>query len=269
MNRWWGGRFWEPEKRLSILELVNSGTIDLRLASFLWLLMKYRASIVVAAGPSYAGKTTTLNAILDFLDPTVELVELHGGEEDFGFTRTSPPAKTYLVAEEFNYHMDYVWGEAAEKAFGLISEGYGLAGTLHARTAKEAVLVLHNYFSLSVPLIANLDVVVVLNVMRGWRRNAELERRIESVTLVSPVKDNIGLQVVSAWEMGNDTFALADEKALQIAMEKKFDIGETKIAKEMEIRQRLLTRLLLEGRTTRDEVRRAIIGFYQSHLSQE
>ena len=267
MYRWGGGRFWEPEKRLSILELVNSGTIDLRLASFLWLLMKHQASIIVAAGPSYAGKTTTLNAILDFLDPSVNLVELHGGEEDFEFTKTSPPSKTYLVAEEFNYHMDYVWGEAAEKAFELISEGYGLGGTLHARTAKEAVLVLHNYFSLSVPLIASLDAIVILNVMRGWHRDVEIERRIENITLVSPAKDSIALQIVASREMGNDTFVLADEHSLQTALAKKFELGKTNVAQEMEVRQRFLARLLLEGRTSRDEVRRAITGFYRSKPS--
>jgi hypothetical protein len=267
LYRWGAERFWEPEKRLSILELVNSGTIDLRLASFLWVLMKYRASVVVAAGPSYAGKTTTFNAILDFLDPNVSLVELHGGEEDFEFTKTSPPSKTYLVAEEFNYHLDYVWGDAAQKAFELISEGYGLGGTLHARTPREAILVLHNYFNLPVPLIASLDVIVVLNVMRGWRRGIELERRIESISLVSPAKDSIALQIVASREMGSDTFILADENALQTALAKKFDIGQTRIAREIEIRQHFLARLLLEGKISRDEVRRAITSFYQSHPS--
>ena len=262
----WGGRFWgEPTRRLSILELVNSGTIDLRLASLLWLLMKYRASVVVAAGPSYAGKTTTLNAILDFLDPSVKLIELHGSEENFDFTKTSPPEKTYMVAEEFNYHMDDVWGEAAQKAFELIPEGYGLGGTLHARTPREAIMVLHNYFSLPVPLIANLDVIVILSAMRGWKRGVEIERRIESVSFVSPAKGSIGLEIVASREVGSDTFVLADERAIQAAVTKKFNIGQTRVAQEIEIRQHFLARLLLEGRTSRDEVRRAISGFYQSH----
>jgi hypothetical protein len=267
LYRWWGGRFGEPEKRLSILDLVNSGSVDLRLAGFLWLLMKYRASVVVAAGPSYAGKTTTLNAILDFLDPTISLIALHGNEDNFEFTKTSPPSKTYLVAEEFNYHLDYVWGDTAQKAFELISEGYGLGGTLHARTAKEAVLVLHNYFNLSVQLISSLDAIVILNVIPGWRRDVEIERRIESITLVSPTKDSVALQIVAAREMGKDSFVLADDQALQTSMAKKFDIRQARINKEIEIRQHFLARLLLEGKTSREEVRRAIIEFYRSHPS--
>ena len=44
--------------RLSILDLVGNNTLDLRLASLLWLLVEKKASVIVAAAPQLAGKTT-------------------------------------------------------------------------------------------------------------------------------------------------------------------------------------------------------------------
>src|ERR1035437_3948585 len=96
MYGWRGpGRFWEPDKRLSVLELVNSGSLDLRLAALLWLIMEYRAPVLVAAGPSTAGKSTTLNVLLDFLPPEVKEVHLPGEGEDFSFVDDAVPANTY------------------------------------------------------------------------------------------------------------------------------------------------------------------------------
>src|SRR3989304_1724819 len=148
--RRWGGWGFDRGPRLSILEIVKTGTLDLKLAGLLWLLMEHRASVLVAAGPSFAGKTTTLNVLLDFLPPNVKQVDLRGYGEDFKFLESATPADTYLVAEEFSDYMDYVWGDTALRAFALVTNGYGLGGTIHARTAKEALLVLHEY--LEVPL---------------------------------------------------------------------------------------------------------------------
>ena len=119
-NHWLGGgRFWEPAQRLSAFGLVSAGTIDLRLASLLWLLMEYRASVLVAAAPSFAGKTTTFNVLLDFLPPAIEQIHLRGEAEDFQFLDNAKPAETYLVAAEFSDHFEYIWGETAHSAFQL------------------------------------------------------------------------------------------------------------------------------------------------------
>ena len=77
---------------LSILDIVNSGTLDCRLAALLWVLMEQRASVLVAAGPSYAGKTTLLHAMLDFLPPGQQKVTLRGYFEDFRFVDHPPLA---------------------------------------------------------------------------------------------------------------------------------------------------------------------------------
>ena len=55
---------------LNVLELVQNGSMSAEMASVLWAAMDDRRSFIVAAGPRQAGKSTTTEAILDFLRPT-------------------------------------------------------------------------------------------------------------------------------------------------------------------------------------------------------
>ena len=64
----WGGAGRDAGRR-SLLELVRNGALNIAMASTLWLLVEKKASLVVAAGPRMAGKTTALPAIMDFAPP--------------------------------------------------------------------------------------------------------------------------------------------------------------------------------------------------------
>jgi hypothetical protein len=264
MNRQWArGRYSEPD-RLSVLEIFRSGTLDLRLASLLWLMMELRASVLVAAGPSFAGKTTTLNVLTDFLPPQVKEVRLSGEAEDFGFLEGADPARTYMVAEEFSDYGDYVWGEVAQRAFDLMSQGFGLGGTIHARNAREVVLVLNEYLGLPAATIGRLGAIVTLNATRGRLYGSEPVRRISTVSLITPTDDGLALQTIAAGGQGSDSFVLADAKTLQTALTEKFDVGQIDVQDAMQRREKVLQRLISEGKLSRDEVRGAVVAFYRS-----
>ena len=135
--RWWPDwTFGRAYDNFSILDVVKFGTIDFKLAGLLWLLMEHRASVIVAAGPIWAGKTTLFHALLDFLPPEITQVSLRGFDEDFSFLGDDKPENTYLVTEEISNHSyEYLWGYQVVKAFELLSQGYALGGTIHARSA--------------------------------------------------------------------------------------------------------------------------------------
>jgi len=93
--RWWLNQ--QSEKAvegLSVLDLINAGTLDCKLASLLWILMEHRTSVLVASGPAWAGKTTLLNSILDFLPPEIQQISLQGYFEDFRFLNYCKPEKS-------------------------------------------------------------------------------------------------------------------------------------------------------------------------------
>ena len=62
----WVMRLVPPEPR-SIVQLLRDRTLDAELAAQLWLLVGAGVPVIVAAGPQHAGKTTLLNAVLEFL----------------------------------------------------------------------------------------------------------------------------------------------------------------------------------------------------------
>ncbi len=262
MYRWRGGHGWGNEERLSVLEIVKTGTLDLKLASLLWLIMEQRASVLVAAGPSFAGKTTTLNVLLDFLRPEIKEVRLNGYDEDFGFVRESKPSRTYIVAEEFSDYGDYIWGDTALKAFDLIKDGYALGGTIHARSPREVVYILNQYLGLPIETIARIDAIVTLDAARG-RGPREVIRRVASVNLFVPVGDKTGIQSLASDELGGGRFAIAEEKAIQSAFSRRF-AADLSVSAELRAREFALGRMLDSGKIERADVRKAIVEFYAS-----
>ncbi len=262
-HRWGRSRFFEPERQLSVLELVNFGTLDLRLAGLLWLLMDHRASVLACAGPNFAGKTTMLNVLLDFLRPEVKQLRMQGEYEDFASLKDAVPANTYLVAEEFSEYNNfvYVWGDAGRKAFELMTEGYGLGGTVHARSAKEAVYILHDYLEVPVDHLARLDAIVILRPVAG-RVYGNVVRRIESVSLLSAAQNGISLEVIAGRDKAGEKLIIGEDTQLQTALSAKFKVGDTPVAIQVDERARFLSKLLVEGRTTAAEVRKAVVGWY-------
>ena len=259
MYRWrGGGRFTQPAVQLSVLQLVRSGTLDLKLAALLWLIMEQRASVLVAAGPSFAGKTTTLNVLLDFLPPAVRQVNLRSYGEDFGFLRNAKPEETYLVGEEFSNHGFYIWGEVAQKAFNLLTQGYSVGGTIHARTAKEALLILNQALGLPASVLGQLGAIVMLH---AWMGLNEPVRHIDEVSVIMPLKDGIGIQTIAAREVGADAFAFAEDEVLQRSLSDKFHMVDVDVKSEIDKRSKLLGQLLSEGKIFQDQVKQAIVDF--------
>lgn len=265
MFNWHGyHRFWEPEETLSVLEIIKTGTIDLRLAGLLWLLMEHRASAVVSAGPSFAGKTTMLHVLLDFLPPSVKPVHLQGNLEDFSFLEDARPAETYLVASEFNNYFWYVWGRVARRAFQLMTQGYSLGGTIHARNAKEVAYIFYRYLGLPLEVIGQLGVIVNLRVTAGRNYYSEPLRQVESVSLPMLTGDSITIKPIALGKPGSHGYEIADNQTLREALSTKFGINNIDPEHELFVREQFLGQLLSEGRLSQSEVRQAIVKFYES-----
>jgi hypothetical protein len=266
-SRWWVNQgFGDYTDSLSILDLVNSGTIDCKLAGLLWVLMEHRASVLVAAGPSFAGKTTLLHALLDFLPPDLHKVSLQGYYEDFTFTDNSPPEKTYMIAEEISNHgmVEYLWGYKAIRAFKLMSQGYGLGATIHARNSQEVIFILHKYLGLPLAVLTRLGMVVNLHAIAGRNFYDEPIRRVNSVDLILPSSEGLTIKVLAARKLTENGFDYQAEKSLYRALAEKSLTGKSPVNAEIDTRMRFLRHLLKKGEFSRKEVRKAVLEYYRS-----
>ena len=118
--------------------LTRNRRVDLVIAG-------HGASLTVA-GPTDpqpgVGKTTTLNALLQFLPEGTALAYMSGMYENFAFTREPDidPAATYALCNEVSNHLPiYMWGKIARRYLTLTAQGYHVATSVHADTIDDVV----------------------------------------------------------------------------------------------------------------------------------
>jgi energy-coupling factor transporter ATP-binding protein EcfA2 len=265
-NRWLANQgLQSKDEGLSILDLVKSETLDCKLAALLWLLMEQKTSLLVAAGPSFAGKSTLMHCLLDFLPPATEQITLLGYFETFKFLEYSQPDKSYLVTEEVSDHQyEYLWGAKAIRAFNLTLKGYPLGGTIHARNPEETVYILNRWLGLQLPVLSKLGLIVNMQARNGRTYDDEPIRRVVSVNLVTPVEEGLGLQVLAERNFTDRAFQYLPEQDLQNVLASRFQLGKRPVALEMEAREYFLRRLRKKGKTSRKQLRTAVAGYYGS-----
>jgi archaeal flagellar protein FlaI len=246
---------------MSIVELIRAGTLDEQVAAFLWIAMEHRASIIVAATPHEAGKTTMLTALLDFLPPDIELIYLRGWYERFEFLdQDRDPSMTYLLSNEISSHLPiYMWGRGVRQMFEAASAGYGFGATVHAASAEDVLRMLEHY-PLEVPpaILTEIDLIITLSYRPGSRNPVRQVMRVEMI------EDNVGRPaprtLASRDVLGTE---LQVSPGLLInALVRKFGIDRERATNELARRVSVLKRLLRSETFDPADVRRAILRYY-------
>jgi hypothetical protein len=268
--------------RRSIVELIADDVLDAELAGLAWLLVEARVPVVVAGLYRGVGKTTVLEALLDFLPPDVERIDLRGAEEDFGWLpeaaslgwrgggaassaqRQASPSRSYPVAAELSMHTPmYTWGPAARTLVRAASRGYGFGATIHADRLEDIHAELrHLGVGLTEDELTYLGLVVVL---RGWMLpDGSVRRRVVAAHYARPLgRDEHGHTqrlppAVLAARMGDD--AALDHFEWGVLPEIAVRLGRPagEIDADLAERSALLAELASAGTTDVDAVREAI-----------
>lgn len=174
---WWG-MLHGPE--LSIAELIANSTLSAEGAAALWWALEQGASVMVAAGPQGAGKSTLATALLAFLPEDAALYVTAGPHDSLALPPADGPI--YLLVNELSNHTPwYLSGPAALRAFALLGNGVRMIGTLHADDPYEALEVLHEHARVPLHDVLRLMLIVVLRARRVGRA---IERRVVEVGMV-------------------------------------------------------------------------------------
>ncbi|MGB8347242.1 MAG: hypothetical protein WCD86_20315 [Ktedonobacteraceae bacterium] len=212
--------YWHYESRrpLSVAQIVALGSVDVQSAALAWALLEQRVSLTVA-GPTDPqagiGKTTTLNALLQFLPEGTALAYMSGMYETFAFTHLPDidPDNTYALCNEVSDHLPiYMWGRVARRYLALPSQGYHIATSVHADTIEDVINMYHHDLRLPIESVRRLGLVINMGpvgysypMRRRWftthflRPDADAERPDEII----PVP-------LSLWNEVDDTFLVAD-----------------------------------------------------------
>jgi hypothetical protein len=280
-------RSWPVAPRRSIVELIADGVLDAELAALAWLLVEARLPVVVGALSRGVGKTTMLDALLDFLPSSVRRIDLAGAAEEFawlpeaaalGWPTTGPtnastprvgPTSAYLVAAELSEHLPiYTWGAAARTLVRAASIGYGIGATIHADRLEDV----HDELRAAPVGLTDdeLSYLGLVLIVRAWREpDGTVVRRVVAAHYARPVgRDEQGHvqrlppAVIAAWDEGSDTlehFAWGVMPELAIRLGRKAGDLERDEAE----RATMLDGLVESGTTDVDDVRQAI-GSYRA-----
>ena len=216
--------YWHYESRrpLSVAQIIALHSVDAETAALIWLLLEHGASLTVA-GPTDPqpgiGKTTTLNALLQFLPEGTALAYMSGMYENFAFTRVPDidPATTYALCNEVSDHLPiYMWGRIARRYLTLPSRGYHIATSVHADTIDDVLSMYQHDLRLNVEDIRRLGLVVNIGLVG---RVYPARRRWFTTHFIQPQADpkcpnNVVPVPLSLWNDYDDTFEHADAAIL-------------------------------------------------------
>jgi hypothetical protein len=216
--------YWHYDSRrpLSMAQIIAQGSVDAETVALTWLLLEHGVSLTVA-GPTDpqpgVGKTTTLNALLQFLPEGTALAYMSGMYENFAFTRLPDidPATTYALCNEVSDHLPiYMWGRVARRYLTLPAQGYHIATSIHADTIDDVISMYHHDLHLRPVDVRRLGLVVNIGLVG---RVYPQRRRWLSTHLLQPNADpkhpdDIVPIPLSLWNEFDDTFEHADQSIL-------------------------------------------------------
>ncbi|HEX6776947.1 MAG TPA: hypothetical protein VF099_02045 [Ktedonobacterales bacterium] len=242
-------RMWhyESDRPLSVAQLITLGSMDARVGALLWLLIERHTPYIIS-GPTDptpgVGKTTTLNAMLDFLPNGSALVYTSGMFERFEFKELEEiePAKTLVLCNEVSDHLRiYMWGRVARRFLDLPAEGYAIATSMHADTLDDVLDALMGDLHLTAGQTSRLGLIVNIGLVgRVWPP----KRRFLTVNLLLPEspedtspqadgskvtplrqeREQVQILQLSRWVQQGDYFTTPDDATLaQVASFLKMD----------------------------------------------
>jgi len=266
-------------KPLSIVDLVNNGTLTLDLAAFLWTCLDgfgvYPLNILVVGGTA-SGKTTTLNSLLSLVPQSERIVSIEDTlelnpslrENWVRLESNSKASLEDLVKNALRMRPDRIIvgeirGGEAEDLFTAMNVGHrGVLATLHANADRDTIRRLENA-PMNVPrsLIPLVDIIVVQNRLRF--SGNETKRHVVQVSEVSSLDDRIALNEIFAWNPQNRSLERtklpiqSKEKLAAITGRSINDVSD-----EIERRKTVLSYLVSHGITQNDKVCQFMDSFY-------
>ena len=228
------------QRPLSIIDLINAGSMEPRLTAILWFLIARKSSIVVAALPQRAGKSTTLAALLS-LTPSETTFFPIGNSFSRDMVDEIAPADTYLVINEVSAGLPhrYLWGPGVEEVLrARTEETYSLALTLHALTVEDVLKTFTSPpLSISNELVRGLDTLVML------RSGSQTTRGVESLVLLDEQAKGAGLTLHEAarWNESQDVFVYPDSEDTLAILARRANATTDHVSQELRAREDYLT----------------------------
>jgi flagellar protein FlaI len=215
------------ETPISILDLINFGSMDYRMAAYLAIVVGDGLNLWVS-GETASGKTTLLNAITTFIRPGAKIVSIEdtpelqvphtnwirevvrmsgeatqGASVDmFGLLKAALRQRPNAII------VGEIRGEEGAVAFQAMQTGHQVMSTFHASTVEKLIQrITGNPINVPKPYMDNLNLVVICSAVR--LPSGKLGRRILSINEIIGYdlsSDSFSFVEAFRWNPAEDSF---------------------------------------------------------------
>jgi len=232
-------------RTLSIVDLIEAGTISVEMAAYAFRAMEHGSSLLTGARPGGAGKTTLMASFLHFLPPDERIITVdHAGVLPEGQSRTVNDPACYLVHEIGSGHYyGYLWGRDVADFVAMAEGPHRIASCLHADTLDELIEIL-----CLPPLRVDYDslgCVGLILFMHAGRGPAGYRHR---VTTFHEADGRGGHRLLFEWNPADDTFR---------------QVGELHDPTGLKPYLNFVRELAADGESDCREVRAKVVEFYR------
>lgn len=270
------------ETPISVLELIEFGTIDYIMAAYFWLALREGLNCFIA-GETASGKTTTMNAITTFIPPRAKIVSIEEtpelqvphhnwirevtrpvqgkGEGEGSRVEMFDLLKAALRQRPNEIIVGEIRGAEGLIVFQGMQTGHPAMSTFHAANVEKLIQrITGSPINVPKTYLDNLNFVIMQNAVRG--PEGRMMRRVTSVSELlgyDSYTESFSTIEVFRWNPVNDTFEFTgnlNSYLLErvIAVKKGIPANKVrKIYKELEKRARILKKIHDSG----------VTGFYE------
>lgn len=262
------------DKPLSLLTLIDGGSLDYTMAAYLWIMLQEGMSAFVS-GETASGKTTLLNAIMAFIPPTAKIVSIEDTAEvqapHKNWTReitrgagkgnnSSDVGMFDLLKAALRQRPNYIIigeirGIEGAIAFQAIQTGHPVISTFHAASVEKLIQRLTGD-PINVPktYVDNLNLVIIQSAVR--RPDGRVVRRVLSINEIvgyNPQTKGFSFVEAFSWDPVTDTHsfkAFGSSFLLEQKVARKLGIPSHKtkiIYDEVEKRAKILKKISESG----------------------
>lgn len=271
----------------TIVDLINSKTISVELAAFFWLCfdgLGVKSANAIISGGTSSGKTTTLNALSAFINPSERIITIEdtlelqiphehvirmetrvANVENKGELTMNDLVKNSLRQRPDRIIVGEVRAEEAITLFTALNTGHSGFGTLHSNDARETITRLTNE-PMSVPeiMIQAIDFIIMQN--RIYTPSGKSFRRISEVAEVVGIEEGVvQLNKIFQWTPETDTIdnvSITSKTLSQIANLSGKSMNE--LYHEIKKREMVLSHMVRNNIRSVSEVNNILERYYKN-----
>ncbi|MCL5430129.1 MAG: Flp pilus assembly complex ATPase component TadA [Candidatus Marsarchaeota archaeon] len=266
-------------KPISILDLINYGTLDYKIAARFWLYtdgLKVRPANLLIGGIPAAGKTTLLNAMFSFFRPDQRVVtieetyelntEMHSNTVKLETSPDMPMVE--LVKNALRMRPDLiiigeVRGSEANDMLAAMNVGKISMGTIHASSSRDIITRLE-HFPMGVPrdILPIIDALVVVSAVYI---NGMPQRKVIQISEISGIETQVLLSDIYKFDYRTHQSApILPSVQYRDLLSRILGVSPTDILAEEAVRAKILEQINRSAKRDMSAVSEAVQEYYDN-----